>query len=142
MARALTIKVKDWRKPWLRLRCGTLHKLGVIQEMPEQAELDKIVDVINAPIRKCAHAAEYFVLTILTLFALRGKDTWNMPIKKGIIIALGICFVYSLTDEFHQLFVPARSGQFSDCVNDTLGGVVASIVHWIGYKIKNRKRSV
>ena len=104
--------------------------------MPEQAELDKIVDVINAPIRKCAHAVEYFVLTFLTLFALRGKDTWNMPIKKSIIIALGICFVYSLTDEFHQLFVPARSGQFSDCINDTLGGACAVLIYLIGYKLK------
>lgn len=104
--------------------------------MPEQEELDAVVDTINTPIRKCAHAAEYFVLTFLVMFALRDKDTWNVSIGKAIIISLAVCFIYSLTDEFHQTYVPARSGQFSDCLNDTLGGCVAIAVFVIGYNIK------
>ena len=126
----------------MRLRCGTLHKLGIIKEMPEQEELDIVIDGINGPIRKCAHAAEYFVLTFLVMFALRDKDTWNVSISKAIIISLAVCFIYSLTDEFHQTFVPARSGQFSDCVNDTLGGCVAVAVYVVGYNITTFCRKI
>jgi hypothetical protein len=41
----------------------TLYKFGITKEKPNQEELDVIIDNINGPIRKCAHATEYFVLT-------------------------------------------------------------------------------
>lgn len=116
-----------------------LHNIGILEEMPPREELDSIIEFINPPVRKCAHASEYFILTMLILFALRDKDTWNLDIKRACLIALCICFAYSLTDEFHQLFIPGRSGEFRDCINDTLGGCVAVALYLIGYKIKNRQ---
>lgn len=37
-----------------------------------------------------------------------------------------ICLVaaYAATDEYHQLFVPGRSGQVRDVVIDTVGGTL------------------
>ncbi len=112
-----------------------LHSIGIFKEMPAREDLDVIIEAINPIVRKCAHASEYFVLTFLCMLALRDKKTWNVDIKKACLIAIGICFVYSLTDEFHQLFIPGRSGEFKDCVNDTLGGCVALVIYLIGYKI-------
>ncbi len=105
-----------------------LHNIGILKEMPPREDLDSIIEAINPIVRKCAHASEYFVLTFLCMLALRDKDTWNIEIKKACLIALGICFIYSLTDEFHQLFIPGRSGELKDCINDTLGGCVAIII--------------
>ena len=112
--------------------------IGIFKEMPSRVDLDNVIEAINTPVRKCAHTAEYFVLTILVLWALRDKDTWNIDIKKACLIALGICFIYSLTDEFHQIFIPGRSGELKDCINDTLGGLVAVIVYITFYNIKKR----
>ena len=37
----------------------------------------------------------------------------------------------SLTDEFHQLFVPGRAGLFADVLIDTSGAAVAMLVVWL-----------
>ena len=46
----------------------------------------------------------------------------------NIYLTILICFVYSCTDEFHQLFINGRTGQFSDCIIDTLGATIGSIL--------------
>jgi len=115
-----------------------LHKIGIFKEMPSDEELNNAVEMIHNPIRKCAHAAEYFVLTFFIVVALRDKDCWNFSIKKAFLIAIGICFLYSLTDEFHQIFIPGRSGELTDCINDTLGGCVALVFYYICHLIKSK----
>ena len=35
---------------------------------------------------------------------------------------------YACTDEFHQLFVPGRSGQITDVMIDTLGGSIGVLI--------------
>lgn len=48
------------------------------------------------------------------------------------------CFIYAITDEFHQTFITGRTGQFSDVIIDTIGASIGSIVYSIVYKkIKN-----
>ena len=53
-----------------------------------------------------------------------------------------LCFFYACTDEFHQLFVPGRSGEFTDVCLDTVGAtfgiLLVMIIVWIVEKIKNR----
>ena len=51
-------------------------------------------------------------------------------------ISSPICFIYSLTDEYHQLFINGRTGQFSDCLIDTLGAIIGMIILYI---IKTKK---
>ena len=93
---------------------------------------------VNQIIRKIAHMSEYMILTFILILAFRSKHTWNMKIGKAIIIALVICLLYSITDEFHQTLVPGRTGMAIDCLIDTLGGTIAAIIYLIGYKIKNK----
>lgn len=77
-----------------------------------QEEQTAFAEKIDHPIRKTAHATEYAVLAIL-LYVSIGK-------KSGFPAWLGAT-VYAMTDEFHQRFVPGRSGQISDVVLDSLG---------------------
>jgi VanZ family protein len=78
-------------------------------------------------IRKNAHFIAYFILGVLTLLAL-----FHSAASKPAKLALLICLLYALSDEFHQLFVPGRSGQFRDVLIDGagafLGVLLASIV--------------
>ena len=48
-------------------------------------------------------------------------------------IALVIVFLYACTDEFHQLFIPGRSGEFRDVMVDTCGGIIGLILISINY---------
>ena len=52
--------------------------------------------------------------------------------RKPANLALLIGILYAVSDEFHQLFVPGRAGQFRDVLVDgagtVLGVLLASIV--------------
>lgn len=74
------------------------------------------IDSVEFPIRKLAHASEYTLLGFLLMGALSGK--------KSRALLIGV--LYAASDEFHQLFVPGRSGQITDVMIDS-GGVILGI---------------
>ena len=84
----------------------------------EKELLDK-AELIDYPVRKCAHMSEYAILTLLGYVAfsfLHGRRRFVIPI--------GVTFLYACTDEIHQLFVPGRAGRFTDVLIDTTGGII------------------
>ena len=90
-------------------------------------------------IRKAAHMGAFFILTGLLVFAL-----WHLvdrPALRGGA-ALCLCAFLAGLDEFHQTFVPGRSGTVRDVVVDLLGGAIFlllwALVRYIG---KGRKKS-
>lgn len=93
-----------------------------------------IKDKLITPIRKSAHLFVYLILGILMFLTL---NEYN--VKKNIVCyAIILCFVYAITDEFHQLFVNGRSGEFKDILIDTLGSTIG--VFGINFiKINKRK---
>lgn len=79
-------------------------------------------------IRKYGHIFEYTVLGIIvTLFFLeleKVKELFKSKAGSKILVYLSstlVCFLYACSDEFHQLFVPGRSGKFGDVVFDSVG---------------------
>lgn len=84
----------------------------------EKELLDK-AELIDYPVRKCAHMSEYAILTLLdflTFSFLHGRGRF--------LVSIGVTFLYACTDEFHQLFVPGRAGRFTDVLIDTTGGII------------------
>ena len=79
--------------------------------------------------RKLAHFMIYMVLGLVSYLAL--PKGWSAKKKIGFVISL--CFLYAITDEFHQSFVPGRGPEVRDVFIDTLGG---SVGIGIGYLIK------
>lgn len=73
-------------------------------------------------VRKCAHVAEYTVLAALFFRAFReGRHSfWRAAVPTLIS---GIAF--AAFDEFHQSFVPSRTGMAGDVVVDSIGVVIA-----------------
>jgi len=53
-------------------------------------------------------------------------------IKRVLIILAGLaftyCFLYACSDEIHQLFVPGRSGKFTDVLIDSAGALLAVLL--------------
>ena len=74
-------------------------------------------------VRKIAHGTIYAVLGALLTVALRTV----LPPGKACAAALPIAALYAVSDEFHQMFVPGRAGQFRDVLIDT-GGALAGIL--------------
>lgn len=94
------------------------------------------------PVRKAAHMTEYaiFAWILLGNFALYSKTSH----KKYLLAEIG-AILYASTDEFHQLFIEGRSGQFLDVCIDGMGALLGLLLAWAvislwGKIVKNRKR--
>ncbi len=78
--------------------------------------------------RKLAHMSIYFVLSINVMVVL---FTFNIKMSLRMFISALFCFLYALSDEFHQMFVDGRGASFTDCLIDTSGallGIIAALV--------------
>lgn len=70
-------------------------------------------------LRKCAHAAEYAVLAGLLARAFNG--TWTLGPAASWLLPAAAALAYAASDEFHQTFVPKRSGSVLDVAIDAAG---------------------
>lgn len=111
-----------------------------------EEELQSMAQRIEYPVRKGAHMSEYGILALLC-FALISFFRW-MPAKSSCLLALLLAFLYACTDEFHQRFVPGRSGSFTDVMIDTSGAALVMlfvffIICLVGRRRKKeRKRTI
>ena len=83
------------------------------------------IDRFNHYLRKIAHFLSYMVLAILMMNVLR---LMRVSGGKKIAIALVVCILFAISDEFHQLFVPGRGSQVKDVLIDTAGAIVGIFV--------------
>lgn len=72
-------------------------------------------------IRKLAHFVEFGILAILVLSLI--KEYKDITFNDYIYILIFV-LVYSISDEFHQLFVENRGPSIKDVLIDTSGGVI------------------
>ncbi len=79
------------------------------------------INRMNYLVRKNAHFFAYLILGILVMNVLRTSRVSN---TKGFILSLMFCILYAISDEFHQLFVPGRSGQMRDVLIDSTGAAI------------------
>ena len=75
-------------------------------------------------VRKCAHVSEFFILGILVINLI---SKYN--VKYSYLISFIVCVLYASSDEFHQLFVPGRSGQVTDIFIDMIGVVLGLSIY-------------
>lgn len=99
----------------------------------------KIIDIdistLTFLIRKAAHMSEYALLLLLLFYGFKKTITT----KHILSISLALTFTYACTDEFHQLFIPGRSGQFKDVLIDTTGGLIMLLIIYLWQKKKSTR---
>jgi VanZ family protein len=81
-------------------------------------------------IRKLAHLSEYAMFALLLYGALGGGKSYAWQARRAAW-CIGIAAIYSLTDEFHQLFVPERGASLLDSLLDTAGGALAMLALYL-----------
>jgi VanZ family protein len=85
---------------------------------------DATLRVLHFIARKAGHFIEYAILALLAARAFRTSA--RELLRSGWFWAsLFLVIGYSLTDEFHQSFVPSRTASIYDSMIDTLGGLTA-----------------
>jgi VanZ family protein len=82
-------------------------------------------------LRKCAHATEYAVLTLLWARAVAGLAP--RP-RAGLLapgVAAAIALAWAVSDEWHQTFVPGRVGSPRDVAVDAAGIAIGlALLRW------------
>jgi VanZ family protein len=92
-------------------------------------------------IRKTGHVAEYAILAMLLLRALRGAAgreprKWSRRQAWGsFLLTVG----YAVTDEWHQAMTAARYGSGWDVLLDAVGAATGLVLLWLSEKIRSRR---
>lgn len=97
------------------------------------------MDVMTFIIRKLAHFTEYAVLGFLYIMTIIMSDKL---VKAKLWVSTLLCFVYAISDEFHQSFVGGRSPAFRDVIIDTAGGLAGSLIGLFVIYIYIKKRGI
>lgn len=110
------------------LRVGmTIGKMSVpdFSKLPKEEQID-YAKKIEFPVRKMAHVTEYAILgCLLTNLCL------SLSMKKAYMWSWLMGSAYAATDEFHQLFVPGRSGQITDVMLDSVGCLTGCLLIYL-----------
>ena len=85
---------------------------------------DATLHAIHLGLRKAGHFTEYAVLALLAARAFR-KSSRELLRVRWFWASLCLVIIYSLSDEFHQSFVPSRGASIYDSLIDSLGGLTA-----------------
>ena len=103
---------------------NTLGKIiDIVNPNIDVEKKDLIIQKLDTPIRKIAHASVYFILAIFVYLLLK-----EYGIKHIYLISFIICFLYACSDEIHQLYVSDRSGEILDVLIDSVGVVIALFI--------------
>lgn len=86
-------------------------------------------------VRKAAHITEYAILGWLAARALIGSSR-ELLRRKWFLVGLVLVVLHALLDEYHQSFVPARTGSLFDSGIDVAGGLMGLI----GFSYLRRRR--
>lgn len=91
-------------------------------------------NLFHALLRKSAHLTEYAIFALL-LYGFPHDKRPGLWQPRRAAFCIAIAAAYSLTDEFHQLFVPGRHASLGDCGLDTIGATLAMLVPYTRKKI-------
>ena len=72
---------------------------------------------------KLVHLVEYGILASLWAWGLRHATNWTPRIVAGS--ATLFSFLWGVSDEYHQAFVPSRTAKLSDALTDLLAAAIA-----------------
>jgi VanZ family protein len=93
--------------------------------------------LVHYLIRKTAHFTSYGLLSALTFFSWRAtlpaRRRWSF---RWCELALLLTLLAASLDEFHQTFVPSRTGNYHDVILDMIGALFFQLVLalWLGGK--------
>lgn len=115
---------------------NTLGKIiDIVNPNIDVEKKDLIIQRLDTPIRKIAHASVYFILAILVYLLLKEYN-----IKKIYLTSFIICFLYACSDEIHQLYVSDRSGELLDVMIDSVGSVMLLLFIYLKSKVIVRSK--
>ena len=85
---------------------------------------EESLNYVHFLVRKAAHFSEYAVLALLAARAVRPSHQEKLR-RLWWLAAFALVVCVALTDEYHQSFLPSRTGTIYDSLLDMTGGATA-----------------
>ncbi len=82
------------------------------------------------------HFAEFFLLGLALMNALRLR----FALPKACVFSTITASLYGVSDEFHQIFVPARTCDPADWLVDTVAALLGALLFWAIFTIWQKHR--
>ena len=103
----------------------------VLSSIPDHGQSDTFLGFIPPTIQNLLHIPLFALLAWLWCRALTGADR-----RLAVVLALAgaISFAWSLSDEFHQLYVPGRYASLTDVTLNLLGVLIGLGIHAIQHR--------
>jgi len=100
--------------------------MGLIFLLSHQSTLPSAPGgLLDTILKKLAHLSAYALLMALWWWALQSL---GLKDARGLFLALTFTLLYAISDEWHQTFIPGRSGQLADVLVDFSGALLALII--------------
>jgi VanZ family protein len=80
------------------------------------------IEPLHGSIRKLGHWGEYFILSVLFLWALPNETERKWKLRQAVHTLIFV-LLYAIGDEFHQSFVPSRTASVGDVMINAVGGI-------------------
>ena len=115
-----------------------------------------LVEQLNAVLRKTGHFLGYAILSALVLLALRltNRDRLRPLLQRAwgtrlhdywrwewAVLGIVLTAYTAALDEFHQTFIPSRTGRWQDVVLDTGGAIAMQVVLYLMAAHSSRKHA-
>ncbi|MEP6924389.1 MAG: VanZ family protein [Pyrinomonadaceae bacterium] len=101
--------------------------------VPDISEISLLI--VHGYIRKLAHFVFYFILGFLAARALVSTSKTYLR-KFWILAALALVIIVAVLDETNQSFLASRTSSIYDVLLDTVGGLTAIIICFVGTKLR------
>ena len=100
---------------------------------------DARIDEVHFFVRKTAHFTEYALLALLAARAFRTSSRPALS-RRWWLASFALVAAVSLLDEYHQSFLPSRTGSIYDSLLDMAGGAtaLACVALWLA---RRRRKS-
>ena len=97
-----------------------------LSDIEREAKIGQLIPIV----RKVAHFSVFCALGFCSNLCLHSfhKENGKKTRFATNIWAVAFCLFYAMTDEFHQLFIPDRNGNFIDVLIDFSGSVLGIVV--------------
>lgn len=108
-------------------------------------QMEQWAELIETPVRKCAHFTEYMLLSIVAnlhgfslLLLKKGEEYAGQSrrvklsmVRLRLAYSSLFCVLYAISDEIHQYFVPGRACRFFDVCVDSGGILAGALLVWL-----------
>lgn len=105
----------------------------------DEVKVLEMTAIWDYPIRKLVHMTEFGILSMLVFLVIQYYEQIDAGRKQYMCAWIG-SVMYAASDEFHQLFVPDRSGNLFDVGVDACGVTIALTLIYMIRRLYGRIR--